>query len=200
MTAFLALLLAVLLYGGLHSWLASHGVKRWAARRLGAPGARWYRLFFVITGGLTFLPVLALLYVLPGERVYNLAGPWRWLLLALQGGCLLGLAVAVSQTGALQFLGLDALRAPRTQMDSETLVTGGLYRHVRHPIYTFTLLMLALNPAPTSGWLGLMLGSFIYILAAIPLEERKLAAEFGQAYRDYQQRVPALLPGLRRRG
>lgn len=200
MASFLTLTLAVLLYGALHSFLASHGVKRWAARRFGASGARYYRLFFVITGTLTFLPVLWLAYRLPNVQLYRVPAPWAWLMLALQAACAVGLQSAVRRTNAIKFLGLDALSAPRMQMDAEALVTSGLYRWVRHPIYTFTLGLLALMPWMTANWLGLTLGSLIYILAAIPLEERKLAAEFGQAYADYQQRVPALLPKLGRRG
>ncbi len=197
MASFLALTLAVLLFGALHSFLASHGVKRWAA------GVPFYRLFFVAMSGLTFLPVLVFLYYLPAERLYSITPPWNWLMLALQGGCLLGMTVSVGQTGMVKFLGLDALSAPHpqgAQMSADHLVTSGLYSWVRHPIYTFTLLMLALMPYMTTSWLGLTLGSLIYILAAIPLEERKLVAEFGQAYRDYQKRVPALIPRMGRRG
>lgn len=200
MTAFGLTCLAILLYGGVHSLLASLTVKAWAARRLGHTGQRYYRLFFVLFGSLSFLPVLGLLYIYPGARLYSIPAPWRWLALLLQAGCVFGLAASVSRTGTVQFLGLDALNQERTQMNADHLVTTGLYRWVRHPIYTFTLLLLYLMPVVTTGWLGLVVGSTIYILAAIPFEERKLVAEFGQAYRDYQARVPALIPGLKPRG
>lgn len=41
----------------------------------------------------------------------------------------------------------------------------------------------------------MLAGSLIYVLAFnIPLEERKLIAIFGDRYRAYRERVPALLP------
>ncbi len=115
-------------------------------------------------------------------------------MLALQAGATVGMAHSVGQTGLVKFLGMDAFWQPRTEMNADHLVTGGYYRFVRHPIYSFTLLFLWLMPWMSSNWLGLASGSTLYILLAIPLEERKLLAEFGTAYRDYQQRVPALFP------
>ena len=38
-----------------------------------------------------------------------------------------------------------------------------------------------------------------YILIAIQLEERDLVAMYGDTYRDYQRRVPMLLPWPKRR-
>lgn len=38
-----------------------------------------------------------------------------------------------------------------------------------------------------------------YILIAIQLEERDLTTVHGQAYADYRQRVPMLIPGSRRK-
>jgi methanethiol S-methyltransferase len=38
-----------------------------------------------------------------------------------------------------------------------------------------------------------------YILLALVVEERTLAALHGDGYREYRRRVPKLIPGLRRR-
>jgi protein-S-isoprenylcysteine O-methyltransferase Ste14 len=68
------------------------------------------------------------------------------------------------------------------------LVTGGLYRHVRHPVYVFgtlviTGLLLYLNLLP----------ALLVLLVLIPIqvararaEERVLEEHFGQQYRDYR--------------
>ena len=37
-------------------------------------------------------------------------------------------------------------------------------------------------------------GMTLYILLAIPLEERGLVQQFGSAYEDYRRQVPALIP------
>jgi protein-S-isoprenylcysteine O-methyltransferase Ste14 len=45
--------------------------------------------------------------------------------------------------------------------------------------------------------LALILGLSIYILVGAYFEERKLLVEFGDAYSEYRQRTPMLIPGLR---
>jgi methanethiol S-methyltransferase len=48
----------------------------------------------------------------------------------------------------------------------------------------------------TSAHLMFAVMTTIYILMAIQWEEKDLVAIHGQAYADYQQRVPMLIPGL----
>jgi protein-S-isoprenylcysteine O-methyltransferase Ste14 len=194
-TSFLLILVACALYGGLHSWLASLRVKRWAAERMGPAGERCYRLFFNIQGAVTALPLLALAGLLPDARLYTIPFPWVLLTLALQGLGVAGLVAGVLQTGALAFLGLDALLPGRPAQPAR-LVTGGLYRWMRHPLYSFGLLILWALPAMTWNRLALALGLTIYILVGIYFEERKLLREFGPAYAEYRRRTPMLIPGI----
>jgi protein-S-isoprenylcysteine O-methyltransferase Ste14 len=44
------------------------------------------------------------------------------------------------------------------------------------------------------------LGATLYFTLGSLLEERRLEVTFGQAYRDYRQRVPWLIPFARSRG
>ena len=46
--------------------------------------------------------------------------------------------------------------------------------------------------------IALLLGTTCYILLGIYFEERDLIAGYGQRYREYRQRVPMLIPFLRR--
>jgi protein-S-isoprenylcysteine O-methyltransferase Ste14 len=78
------------------------------------------------------------------------------------------------------------------------LHTDGPYRVARHPIYLGILGML-LGSLLLNGfgvWLLLCGGGAAVILAKIPAEERRLRETFGERYRDYQRRVPAVVPGL----
>jgi protein-S-isoprenylcysteine O-methyltransferase Ste14 len=94
-------------------------------------------------------------------------------------------------------LALGAMWAgrPMVQEDHE-LRTGGPYRLVRHPIYT-GLLGMMLGTAMASG-----AGSFIVIVACtlvwllwrVRVEDGMMARVFGDDFRAYQSRVPALLP------
>ena len=71
----------------------------------------------------------------------------------------------------------------------------GLYRWVRHPLYTAGLVFIWLTPVMTVNLLAMNLGLTIYIVLGAMFEERKLLHEFGQAYADYQRRTPMLIPG-----
>jgi protein-S-isoprenylcysteine O-methyltransferase Ste14 len=70
-----------------------------------------------------------------------------------------------------------------------TLRTAGVYGLVRHPIYLAWLLMVWPTPMMTGSRLTFAIVSTIYLMLAVPFEERSLVREFGPAYRDYQRRV-----------
>lgn len=72
--------------------------------------------------------------------------------------------------------------------------TPGLYRTMRHPMYFGFLLAFWATPVMTVGHLLFALGLTLYVLVAIPFEERDLTALYGERYRDYQGSVRALLP------
>jgi protein-S-isoprenylcysteine O-methyltransferase Ste14 len=184
---------AVAAYGALHSLLASNPVKQVFRRALGQTSDRFYRLFFNIVGGLTFLPVLAIAALDPGQTLYQLTRPWVLLTSAGQVLAVILLFLGLMQTDSLHFLGLRQLVHPEASEPSK-LVINGLYCHVRHPLYTAGLLFIWLTPVMTTSVLALNLGLTLYIIVGSIFEERRLVSEFGQAYIDYQSRVPWLIP------
>ena len=119
------------------------------------------------------------------------------LTLLVEGVAGLGLLAGVLQTGALRFLGLAQITGSADYGGPSKLEINGLYRYVRHPLYLFGLLILWLIPLMTWNILAFNLGATLYILVGIQFEERKLLKEFGQAYADYQRRVPMLIPWTR---
>ena len=186
--------ISMLVYGALHSALASLRFKDWVLKRLGHGRYRYYRLFFSLSAGLTLLPVLALAAALPDGQLYAIPSPWMFLTLAVQIAAGLCFLLALTQTGTSDFLGVGVLFR-RAQADQpQHLATGGFYRRVRHPLYFFGLVILWLTPLLTWNLLALNLGGTIYILAGAWLEERKLLTEFGEAYADYRRRTPFIIP------
>ncbi len=75
-----------------------------------------------------------------------------------------------------------------------TLVTSGLFRLCRHPLYLTTILAFGITPVMSLDRLIFIIYTCLYALIGIPFEERKLIKIFGQAYIDYQQQVPAIIP------
>jgi len=79
------------------------------------------------------------------------------------------------------------------------LVTTGVYRHVRHPMYAaFFLWAIAqalLLPNWIAGFAGLAGFGTLFALR-LPREERMMEATFGDAWRDYAKRTARVLPGV----
>ncbi len=185
------LLLALTIWGVVHSFLASHLAKGLLPLKFG--GMDFYRLAYNIFAGISFLPILYLMATLPNQQVYEIPSPWN---LVMFGGQLLSiilLLVAFLQTDALSFIGLRQLFE---KGEAGALVAHGLYKVVRHPLYTFSLLFLWLSPSVSQNSLTVYIGSTLYILIGTYFEERKLLREFGEAYARYQKSTPMLIPGL----
>ena len=190
--------LAVTAYAVLHSALASVGAKAQARRLLGPAADRIYRLGFNVVGVLTLIPVLAVPILEPGRPLYVVSWPWAGILVACQVGAAIVVLMGLTQTDPWHFLGVRQLVEGESGRPA-TLVTTGLYRYVRHPLYTAGAAFLWLTPIMTTTVLALYAAFTAYLYLGSLHEERRLRAEFGEAYADYQRRVPRMIPRLRPR-
>jgi protein-S-isoprenylcysteine O-methyltransferase Ste14 len=186
---------AVALYGFLHSVLASSKAKTWAERSFGPQAGRYYRMFFNVLGILTFLPILAIPILLPGETLYQITGIGLMLSSFGQVAAIIILVLGVIQTDPWQFLGIRQL-AHHSKDNKQQLIINGLYRCVRHPLYTAGLVFIWLIPYMTTTLLALDLSLTIYIYLGSIFEERRLMTEFGSAYVAYRGKVPRLIPNF----
>lgn len=193
MNAFLVILFACAVYGFFHSLLASLWIKHQVRRLLGERFFRWYRLLYNLFVSVTFLPVLGLMALLPDHTLYVIPFPWVWVSGAIQLVSVVVMAFALRQSGLIPFLGLNAF-LDRSASAQESLTLGGLYAWVRHPIYTAGLIFLWLTPVLTQNLLALNIGLTLYIFIGAWLEERKMVAQFGEAYRRYKEQVPMFIP------
>ena len=189
----LVLLLAILVWGLVHSLLASLTTKARLRQWFGPASDRWYRLVYNMVSILTFLPILGLVAMDPGSTLYAIPAPWSYLAFAGQLLAIVALGIGLLQTGTWSFLGIEQLLVDSGQGDAQ-MVTAGLYRWVRHPLYTAGLAFIWLTPVMTVNLLVLNLGLTIYLVTGAFYEERKLVREFGEQYTHYQARVPMLIP------
>ena len=175
-------------------WLASWvAAARWSSAIAVSQsgGERLFQSVFILAGAILVLAnsdsrVLFLHPLLPGTPSL----PWTGVALAI-----LGLAIT---WWARIHLARD-WSASVTLKEDHRLVRSGPYAITRHPIYSGlliafvgTALVNEITPLALPG-LALLTCGFVLKLRQ---EERFLADRFGEAYRDYRNRVPGLLPGI----
>jgi protein-S-isoprenylcysteine O-methyltransferase Ste14 len=188
------LIFAILIWGVVHSIMASLGFKELLRRTFGGGVMKYYRLLYNVFSVVSFAPILYLMAVLPTRSLYQIPSPWNYLMLAGQGLSALLLLLAVLQTDTLSFVGLRQLFE---EEKPGKLVKSGFYSSMRHPLYTFGLLFLWLSPSMTVNSLIVYISLTVYILVGAYFEERKLLREFGQEYADYKSATPMIVPRLR---
>ena len=81
--------------------------------------------------------------------------------------------------------------------ETHSLVTHGVYRYIRHPIYAAVWLTGLAQVLMLPNWLAgpacLLLFLPVY-LVRVPREERMMLDHFGEAYRTYMQRTGGIFP------
>lgn len=194
--SFWLILLAVLAYGLLHSFLASLKAKAQSREWIGPTSDRWFRIAYNIIAVITLLPILFLPILLLDKGIYTIHYPWVILTLSIQLLAVIVLLIGLRQTGISSFIGLRQLFLPE-DTHPPRLVINGLYRYVRHPLYTAGLVLIWLLPVLTWNLLALNIGLTVYIFIGAYFEERKLLLTFGDSYAKYRQHTPMLIPGLK---
>jgi len=179
----------------LHSALISLSITKWLQKRV--PGFfRYYRIIYNCISILTLIPVIYYTYLLKGPTIISWGGTGHVLRVVM-----ILLAVFLFVAGArrydlAQFLGLRQLHAEKAcsvLTDDCSLDTNGILSIVRHPWYTGGILIVWARPLDLAAILTNLVVCGYFVIGAM-LEERKLVAQFGEEYRDYQQQVSMLFP------
>ncbi len=142
---------------------------------------------------LVVIAVVAILFPIPGLSA-RFAPSAGWVVAA---GLVVELAGVVLAVLARRALGRNWSSEVRVS-DDHQLVRAGVYRRLRHPIYTGVLLIY-LGLALQSGRLNALAG-FALVVAAywrkIGIEEQLLKARFGADFEAWRKQSWALLPPL----
>lgn len=140
--------------------------------------------------------ILVLLWQSSPELLFSARG---WIRIAFRGLFFFGLILipwVMWTLGPLRNFRLvsivDQIRGAKSRPKS--LVLHGPYRWVRHPLYLASLSLIWSNPDMTLDRLAMNLLFTGWVVLACTFEERRLVGEYGDAYREYQRRVPMLLP------
>ena len=80
--------------------------------------------------------------------------------------------------------------------NTASLVTSGVYRYIRHPMYSSLLFLTwgALLKSVSITTLALAVIASVALAATAKIEEKENVARFGQEYRDYMKRTRRFVP------
>ena len=141
----------------------------------------------------TLSPILPLLLLLPGPILLQdpFAAAWLGLIVALAG------QVVRATTIGLEYI----VRGGRNRwVFADDLVTEGLFRHTRNPMYLGKFFMVLGAGIASNRWPSLLAitAAYVFMYQAITLaEEDYLREKFGAAFAKYCRAVPRWWPVLR---
>jgi methanethiol S-methyltransferase len=174
-----ALLVAV--FAAHHSLFARESIKR----RLSFIPADLRRSVYVWVASVLLILVIVLWQPVGGD-LYEASGRRAVLHIAVQA---LGLWLIARAVAGLDPFDLAGIRDATHQAGRESLQIDGPYRVVRHPLYLGWVLLFFGIPHMTGDRLAFAALTSLYLVVAIPFEERSLVRCFGDQYRRYRARV-----------
>jgi protein-S-isoprenylcysteine O-methyltransferase Ste14 len=192
-TALLVNILLLAVFGVQHSVMARPGFKRWWTKLVPKPVER--SSYVLITNLLLLLlfwqwrPMTGVVW----DVQHEVGALVLWILFFLGFGIVVLSSLIIDHFdlfGTRQVF-LYARGQPYTPPKFKI---AGFYKFVRHPLLAGWVIAFWSTPRMTAGHLLFAIGTTVYMLIAIRLEERDLATFHGDAYREYQQRVSMIVP------
>ncbi len=124
-----------------------------------------------------------------------------WMAIVFNGLRVFGIAgilISLLQIDWQGFLGLRQLanffNSQSVVAPQEVLVTRGLYKVVRHPLYFFSLLIIWFTPLMSGSWLVFSIGATLYFFIGSYFEEKKMLRQYGDLYGEYKKAVSWMIP------
>jgi protein-S-isoprenylcysteine O-methyltransferase Ste14 len=118
--------------------------------------------------------------------------------LRVAGAVLLGVGIAVLVHTVVRFA-VEGLGTPFPAAPTHHLVVGGLYRHVRNPMYLAVIAIILGQAAILGGSSLLAYAAVVWVTVASFVrfyEEPTLSTRYGEEYATYRRAVPGWWPRL----
>jgi len=167
-------------------------------KTLGVIGSRYYRICYNVVSLVTLIPLVLLSWHGRGDIVFSWSGAGvgvRWLLLGVALYCFWAGAKGYDLR---YFLGLQQLQDGQERLllgENASFSTAGIFGIVRHPWYLGSLLFIwSMYGTYHEKNFAVAVILSLYLLAGTILEERKIVAEYGDRYREYQAKVSMFIP------
>jgi protein-S-isoprenylcysteine O-methyltransferase Ste14 len=172
-------------------YLSKHGIVRNAIKKdilfFGIPAFTVFLLGLIVSGRDGYIRVIWMLAKDPQNlrqlSIWNIAGLTLFVV---------GLMIALVAQFALRRFYSGTL----VTREDHQLITHGIYRFARHPIYLGVLIAIMGLPMIAPSLYGFLILSLLIpiFLNRIRMEEELLTEEFGDAYRAYKETTRILIP------
>lgn len=187
------------IFCGSHSLFASVSFKKWLFGYF--PGFKpYYRLSYNL---LAVLILAAWLISLPPDTtIYRVEGFWFIALVLLQISALILAIISLAGHGMTffgvtqlkQYLSADKYPNYLDEPERGQFIKDGMYAYMRHPLYTFSMIVLMASPIMTYNLLFIIVCVALYFWIGSIFEERNLVKRFGSDYKTYQKEIPRFIP------
>ncbi len=182
----------IIIFALQHSIMARAGFKDWIVKILPKPLERSTYVLATATALFSLIlywqPMIGIIWQVETPIFRGLLQGLFWT------GWLITL-LATQMIDGMHLLGIKQSFRPQDPDNGiKNFVTPAFYKLVRHPIQTGVIIAMLSTPDMTVGRAVLAIGIIIYIIVGLYYEERDMIAEFGDTYRDYKSKVPALFP------
>jgi len=168
-------------------------MKRWLAKYF--PSLMpYYRLMFNITALVMLLPLMFVMFIYPGEQLWQWQGLGFYFSTGLAISAVIGFIYSLKFYDLTEFTGTRQIKERNNSVeDQEHFKISPLHRYVRHPWYFFALVLIWTRDASTTQLLVYLMLTGYFVIGS-KMEEQKLRAYHGVVYRKYQEKVAGLIP------
>lgn len=205
----LDIFLIFLAFAFVHSITVSRWFKDRCKEQFGETFLRvWYRFLYTCISIATVAAAFALIRKVPDQVLWQGPAWFRWAVHAVQFAAVLFGVRAFEHSDAAEFLGVGQVwryllhgevSGDAEGLSERGLVTTGVYGIVRHPMYLAGIVIFTFEPNITRNGMLITVLADLYFLFGALIEDRRFAAVYGEEYRHYRERVPLLLPVIRKR-
>ena len=177
-------------FAAMHSLLASKQFKGLVWWIFGPEIDRWYMKFFIIFAAITFMPLAIMLLLFPGRKLYVVRSPLRWIMVGIQLLSSVWIVKGFRDAPHRFSIGQQLSKSK----ESKQLMPRGVYCYVRDPFLASGLLGMWMTPFLTTKLLITYLLVSIYLFLGSLHWETRLLAQFGKEYKNYQTKMPRMIP------
>lgn len=180
------------MFAVIHSIMAGIPFKQLAKKILGSRMETFYGPVYNVIAFLTISPLAYFLYKYPGELLYIVPSPWRWIMV---GGQLIGAVIGIRALtdGRYRFELHSQLAEPQSS-EAGVMDIQGIYRWIRDPFLLSGIIIVWLTPFMTVNLLVVYILTTMYLYIGSLHVEKRLVVQFGDEYREYQKNVHRIIP------